>query len=105
MQTLADRIRHSRRSRGWSQSRLAEYLNVTASAVGHWERPGGSRPSSERLFSIAGHLSVSVDWLVYGRGDMLPGAAVHSVPDIISSSNEEQQLLRHYRNLPHHAKR
>lgn len=42
--TLPERIAHHRKRLGLSQRQLAERVGVDASAVGHWERPGGTSP-------------------------------------------------------------
>lgn len=100
MQSLGDRIRVSRRAKRWSQARLADNLGVSASAVGHWERPSGHKPSSENLIEIAKHLSVSVEWLAIGCGEMRPNGSSGSAPGVISLSEEEETLLKRYQNLP-----
>jgi len=99
MQNLGDRIRVSRRAKKWSQARLADSLGVTASAVGHWERPNGHQPSSENLIEIAKHLSVSVEWLALGCGEMRPNCSSGSPPGVISLSEEERTLLKRYQGL------
>jgi transcriptional regulator with XRE-family HTH domain len=42
--TTAERIAYHRKRAGLSQRELAEKLGVDPSAVGHWEREGGSVP-------------------------------------------------------------
>lgn len=79
-------------------------IGVTASAVGHWERPGGSRPSSENLAEIAKELSVSLEWLALGRGEMRPGATIDPDPPINPLRDDEQELLSQYRELPAQAR-
>jgi len=100
MRYVGDRIRRARRIRGWSQARLATRLGVTPSAVGHWERPNGHRPSSENLVEIAKHLSVSLEWLAIGCVDMRPHGSSGSEPGVISLSEEEEALVKRYRGLP-----
>lgn len=67
--SLRDRIRECRRRKGWSQAQLAARIGVTASAVGHWERPRGTAPAVERLQDLAGVLGVGFEWLATGRGE------------------------------------
>ncbi|MEX2499548.1 MAG: helix-turn-helix domain-containing protein [Wenzhouxiangellaceae bacterium] len=100
MEDLADRIRRARRIKGWSQTRLAESLGVTPGAVGHWERPDGSQPSSEHLIEIAKQLSVNHEWLAVGRGEMLPRDSKRLQPGVISLSDGEQMLVERYQELP-----
>ena len=79
---------------------MAARLGVTPSAVGHWERPNGHRPSSENLVEIAKHLSVSLEWLAIGCFDMRPHGSSGSEPGVISLSEEEEALVKRYRGLP-----
>lgn len=99
MQTLGDRIRVARRATGWSQAKLAARLGVTASAVGHWERPNGHQPSSENLIEIAKHLSIRVEWLAIGFGVMRQDGRPDSEADSISLSVAEEALVKHYQGL------
>ena len=99
MQLVGDRIRRARRMKGWSQAGLASNLGVSTSAVGHWERPDGHRPSCENLIEIADRLSVRLEWLAVGRGRMYHAGSVDA--DIGTVLNgEEEALLKSYQNLP-----
>lgn len=100
MNDLADRIRRARRIRGMSQARLAKYLGVTTSAVGHWERPEGHRPSLENLVEIAKHLSVSIEWLALGRREVHLSGSHEPNLGVVSLSYDEQLLLEQYRAIP-----
>ena len=73
--SLGDRIRLVRRRKGMSQAALAACIGVSASAVGHWERPRGHCPSSAKLLQLALVLGVACEWLATGRGAMTLGAA------------------------------
>ncbi|MBJ6984501.1 helix-turn-helix transcriptional regulator [Luteimonas sp. MC1750] len=72
---LQDRIRLSRRRKGWSQAQLGVRLGVTASAVGHWERPAGHVPCLSRLLQLSELFDVELGWLVSG-GEQLDGNRV-----------------------------
>ncbi|MGY0612274.1 helix-turn-helix domain-containing protein [Luteimonas sp. A501] len=78
--TLPDRIRSARRRKGWSQSELGARLGVTASAVGHWERPAGHAPCLSRVMQLAGTLGVGIEWLISGRADGGVHARLEGVP-------------------------
>lgn len=61
------RIRKARIGKRYSQSDLADKLQVVRSAVANWEC-GGKSPSSARLQRIAVVTEVSYEWLATGRG-------------------------------------
>lgn len=67
---LQDRIRLSRRRKGWSQAQLGVRVGVTASAVGHWERPAGHAPCLSRLLQLSELFDVELGWLVNGDGQV-----------------------------------
>jgi len=69
---LSDRIRTARLHMRCKQSDIAKMLKVDRSAVGHWERGDGSKPSTARLIALAGLTGVCVEWLATGTGPMLP---------------------------------
>ena len=79
---------------------MATRLGVTPSAVGHWERPNGHGPSSENLVEIAKHLSVSLEWLAIGSGEMRHHGYSGSEQRVIALSDEEKSLLNRYQGLP-----
>ena len=99
MQLVGDRIRRARRMKGWSQAGLASNLGVSTSAVGHWERPDGHRPSCENLIEIADRLSVRLEWLAVGRGTMYHDGSVDANFGTVLNG-EETALVKSYQNLP-----
>lgn len=115
MSTLAQRVRHARKKRGLSQEKLAERLNISRGACGHWER-GIAKPSTQNLFLLAQILRISTNWLLTGEGDMehiavqenaspsyvsLEDAELREVIDIFYRLSQKQrfiilQLLREF---------
>lgn len=91
---LSDRIRAARRHRGWNQSELAAVLKVDRSAVGHWERGDGSKPSTARLIALAGLTGVCVEWLATGAGPMVPTGDASAAGQL---SADELCLVQGYR--------
>ncbi len=91
---LSDRIRAARLRMGWSQSKLAAMLTMGRSAVGHWERGDGSKPSTARLIALAGLTGVCVEWLATGAGPMVStgGASVAG-----QLSADQLRLVQGYR--------
>lgn len=76
-----------------SQQQLADAVNallppdqqLTRQAVQHWEKEGGTAPKRARLHAAAKVLGTSVERLVAGNIEPLPGAGL---------SQEDQQLLQ-----------
>lgn len=100
MADLSDRIRWARCSKKWTQAKLAAGLGVTTSSVGHWERPNGHEPSAEHLIGIARLLSVNLEWLAIGGGQMCPLSSTRVGPNIGSLNFEEEALIKSYQGLP-----
>ncbi|PKM03875.1 MAG: transcriptional regulator [Gammaproteobacteria bacterium HGW-Gammaproteobacteria-6] len=96
---LSDRIRTARRTMHWSQAELASKLAVHASAVGHWERGAGNRPSSERLFELARLTGVNAQWLAVGSGSMHADTATDAATALPALCRDEEYLLRCFRRL------
>lgn len=67
MRSLGERIRRTRRRKGWTQARLANALGIKAGTLSGYEREY-RRPDVEMLDRIASVLGVSVDYLL-GRTD------------------------------------
>ena len=66
MSKLNHRIIQARRGRGLSQANLAERLDVTRTAISHWET-GRSNPSTKHLKSIAQILGIDANRLITGK--------------------------------------
>jgi len=62
--TLGERIKRLRMERGWSQTQLAQRLEVHPKQVSGWER-GAHTPSTDVLIRIAETLGVSLDYLAF----------------------------------------
>lgn len=63
--TFAERLTGARKSKGLTQSEVAEKLNVSFQAVSLWER-GETAPETDKLADIASLYQVSIDWLLTG---------------------------------------
>ncbi|MBV9785969.1 MAG: helix-turn-helix transcriptional regulator [Acidisphaera sp.] len=86
-ETVGERIRATRRERGWTQDELAAATGVSRSAVAQWEtdRAGQLR---DNLARIAGALDVSAEFLLHGHDKFAPTRA---------ETGEELALLRLFR--------
>ena len=66
MDGFGERLRRLRKARDITQSDLADYIGVVASAVGKYERLADSYPSVEALIKISDYFDVSIDYLLKG---------------------------------------
>lgn len=64
--TFSERLAKARKEKGFTQSDVAEKLNVSFQAVSLWER-GETTPEIDKLVDIASLYQVSVDWLLTGK--------------------------------------
>jgi transcriptional regulator with XRE-family HTH domain len=103
MQTLAMRIRESRKFGELSRAELARRVGVRPSAAVQWELEDGTAPSVRNLMKIAGVLNVSFEWLATGRGMARP-KSLHEVPavttDDFAHNLYEEQMLALAREMP-----
>ncbi|NRG17870.1 helix-turn-helix transcriptional regulator [Rhizobiales bacterium] len=66
--SIGERIRHAREAANLSSAQLARRLGVKTATVSGWES-GRTEPRANRLTMLAGFLSVSPTWLLYGLGE------------------------------------
>lgn len=66
MHLLGPRIAALRREAGWSQSELAQKLQVSPSAIGMYEQ-GRREPSAATLVAMSQIFGVSTDYLLTGK--------------------------------------
>ncbi|MXN63550.1 helix-turn-helix domain-containing protein [Stappia sp. GBMRC 2046] len=66
--SIGQRIRHAREASNLSSAQLARRLGVKTATVSGWES-GRTEPRANRLTMLAGFLSVSPTWLLYGLGE------------------------------------
>ncbi len=64
--TFSERLANARKEKGFTQSDVAEKLNVSFQAVSLWER-GETTPEIDKLADIASLYQVSLDWLLTGK--------------------------------------
>lgn len=62
---FSERLKELRKKRGYTQSELAEYMNMRQGSYTKWET-GMTEPRIENLIKLADLLEVSLDWL-FGR--------------------------------------
>ena len=62
--TFGEKVQALRKSRGWSQERLAEELQVSRQAIGKWES-GSALPDTENVVELSRLFQVSTDYLLH----------------------------------------
>jgi transcriptional regulator with XRE-family HTH domain len=65
--TLGKRIARAREAAQLSTAQLARRIGIRTATLTQWETDA-SEPRSDRLRALAGHLNVSLIWLLVGRG-------------------------------------
>ena len=91
---LSNQIKILRKSNNFTQSDLANHLNITQQAVAKWEK-GVSEPDSSSLSKLADLFGVTTDYLL-GR-DVSPAPAS---PLQDSLSPDDRSLLTAYHTAP-----
>ena len=62
--SFAERLRCSRREKGFSQEQLAETLDVSRQSITKWET-GAAYPELKKLILLSISLDKDLDWLLY----------------------------------------
>lgn len=94
MTGFSERLRAERKRLELTQEQLADYMEVTKSAVSAWER-GAEKPGFRLLPKLSKVLGVSLDALICGTEEEMP-VEEH----VIQTPNEdEERLLKAYRKL------
>lgn len=65
MSIFSERLKELRKKRGYTQSELADILNIKRATIAKWET-GMTEPRIESLIKLADFFGVSLDWL-FGR--------------------------------------
>lgn len=87
---IASRIRTLRRSRGISIEKLADLAGISAGYLSEVER-ALSEISGAKLARLAEHLGTTADYLLTGREDQAPNAAV-TIPPGLSEAAKKLDL-------------
>jgi transcriptional regulator with XRE-family HTH domain len=72
MESYSDRLKAALAERGKKAPWLAERVGVTKSAVYQWLNGESKSMKQQNLIDSAHALGVRAEWLVYGKGPMLP---------------------------------
>lgn len=66
---IGQRLLTARKKLGLSQTEMGEQADISRSYIGHVEH-GDQNPSFEFLVKISEAFHISLDWLIFGRGQM-----------------------------------
>jgi transcriptional regulator with XRE-family HTH domain len=92
--TFGDRMAGAREASSISQEDLAKRLGVKTKTIRAWENDQ-SEPRANRLQMLAGMLSVSIMWLLSGRGDGIEAPdAVQPIGDDMAAILLELRSMR-----------
>ena len=109
MDTLAQRIKSSRKLRKMTQKKLADLVGVSTSSISQYESEAGiaSEPSVKTLAKIARSLDVSFEWLATGRGKQDIEEFLVDITEMYKGDNrlvllsdQQKKLLEVYEVLP-----
>ena len=84
MSEFGSRLRKLRRDANITQKQIAQYLNITQTAVGKYEKHDNAYPSIEVLIKIADYFHVSIDYLL--RGIQSDASVENNVNGILTNS-------------------
>ena len=90
--TVGERIQDLRKKKGFSQEKLAEYLNMSRQAVAKWEQ-NVCEPNLDCLARMSDLFGVDLDYLIRGKAseELKPGNVVREKETIIIK--EKDNLL------------
>lgn len=91
---LADRIKLLRKAYGLSQAGFANEIGMSHIAIGNLERGLATNPHSDTIHSIVNKFATSAEWLMEGKGEMLPnGLTILEQKDSPQVANIYQDTL------------
>ena len=91
--TLGGRIWRAREAAGYSASKFARTMGIAKETLSAWENDR-SEPRANKLVTMAGLLSVSPAWLLYGIGDSPPDATISEELHILRGQLDRIKELR-----------
>ena len=103
MQTIYQRIEWLIESRGMTKKAFCEQLGISTGNFGDWKR-GKTTPSTNKLIEISEFFSVSLDWLIVGRGSSAEAVMERQetylirqdMPEMALLEKEELEFIREY---------
>ena len=92
MSTLGERIKLKRKSAKMTQEELAKKAGVTKSAISQYESGLTKKMDGDKLLLIAKSLSVSAEWLIYGK-DQPPSQKKENLPYSIKNTEPGPNII------------
>ena len=101
--SIGNRIRDSRKKKGWSQAKLAEESGIEPSNISHIER-AATKLSLPTLINIANALEVTLDELVYGNLVKDAHISAGMINDLLADCTSEEikaaaEILKTLKNI------
>lgn len=91
---IGERITIAREHAKMGKADLARAIGVSRQAVGAMENGGTKDPKPGNIFNIAKATGVNIEWLIFGRGEMLAGAEIAESPTLYSIEQKKDYSLR-----------
>lgn len=89
---IGQRIKEARRSKGWSQERLSEEIDVTTVYISRVER-GTTQINLKRLAQIGNALNISVEYLIGGTTTTSPNYLDRELYEALLNCTPAKQRL------------
>lgn len=97
MTELSDRIRWVMQNFNLSQAQLAKIAGVRQPSVNRWANGATTMIRTEAAMQICNRLPISLEWLVYGRGDALTQQQTQQPP---AEPSNVEPVRGHMKRIP-----
>ncbi len=87
--SIGNRIKDIRKSKGWTQAKLAEKSKIEPSNISHIER-AATKLSLPTMINIANALGVSLDELAYGSLKQSSHISINIINEILADCTAEE---------------
>jgi len=71
LESLCERVKFKRESLQMNMNQLAKEIGFTPASITQLEKGVNNNPSLKLLKNLADYFKVSIDWLVYGKEDIV----------------------------------
>lgn len=99
MNTLGERLKYSRKKKGFTQESLSEVIGISRGVIFNLEKDK-TEPQGIVVNAICQTLKINKDWLLYGAGDMEDNSdssrsarILAELYDAAKDLSEEEQLF------------